>query len=278
MIGPDGPLNRLVLGSPLRAALRLVLYLAVTLPLMPIQSLAVRRGSRLAERIPVAYHRLCCRLFGLAVERRGTISTARPTLFVANHSSYLDIFVFSSLMAVSFVAKAEVANWPFFGWLARLQRTVFVDRQRRTTREQRDDIARRLAAGDNLMLFPEGTSNDGNRILPFRSALLSVAERRVEPDSGERPLVIQPVSITYARLNGLPLGYGLRPLLAWYGDMDLAAHLWRVAGLARISVIVEFHPPVTIESFGSRKALTEHCQRAIAAGVASALSGRREAA
>lgn len=257
---------------------RLALYLAVTLPLMPVQWLAVRLGSRLAERLPHAYHRLCCRLFGLAVEQRGAISTVRPTLFVANHSSYLDIIVFSSLMPVSFIAKSEVADWPFFGWLAKLQRTVFVDRQRRTTREQRDDIARRLAAGDNLMLFPEGTSDDGNRILPFRSALLSVAERRVGTNAGERPLVIQPVSIAYARLNGLPLGYGLRPLLAWYGDMDLAAHLWRAAGLGRISVVVEFHPPVTIEAFGSRKALTEHCQRAIAGGVGAALAGRREAA
>jgi 1-acyl-sn-glycerol-3-phosphate acyltransferase len=238
----------------------------------------VTLGLELAERIPIAYHRFCCRLFGLKVERRGRISTARPTLFVANHSSYLDIIVFSSLMPVSFVAKAEVATWPFFGWLAKLQRTVFVDRQRRTTREQRDDIARRLELGDNLMLFPEGTSNDGNRILPFRSALLSVAERRIASPFGERPLVVQPVSIAYVRLNGFPIGYGLRPLLAWYGDMDLAGHLWHAAGLGCTSVVVEFHAPVTIESFGSRKALAEHCQRVIAVGVASALSGRREAA
>jgi 1-acyl-sn-glycerol-3-phosphate acyltransferase len=219
-------------------------------------------------------------LLDLHIEIRGDMSTAHPTLFVCNHSSYLDISVLGSIIKGSFIAKAEVADWPVFGYLAKLQRTVFVDRQRRTTTHyQRDQLARRLDEGDNLILFPEGTSNDGNRTLPFRSALFSVAERKGESGQPEPlPLSIQPVSLAYVRLNGMPIGRSLRPLLAWYGDMELLDHLWHVAGLGRIVVAVEFHPPVTLAQFASRKALSEHCQRAVAEGVAVALAGRRDAA
>ena len=97
-------------------------------------------------------------------------------LFAANHVSYLDITVLGSLLDASFIAKTEVAGWPLFGWLARLQRSVFIDRRARSTAHQRDSIAARLAAGEALILFPEGTSGDGNRLLPFKSALFSVAD------------------------------------------------------------------------------------------------------
>ena len=261
----------LSLHSPIRATLLLIPYLLATLILIPLQAISVALGSRLAERIPVVYHRCVCWLFGLDVVLRGTPVKTRPTLFVANHSSYIDIEVFSSLIPVCFIAKAEVASWPFFGTLARLQRTVFVDRRPGSTADQRDAIADRLAAGDNLMLFPEGTSDDGNRTLPFFSALFSVAERRL---ADGRPLTVQPVSIAYAELNGFPLGRSLRPLLAWYGDMELAPHLWHFAGLGRVKVVVEFHPPVNIDQFGSRKALADHCRQAIARGMAEAIAGR----
>jgi 1-acyl-sn-glycerol-3-phosphate acyltransferase len=233
--------------------------------------------GRLRESLPMFYHRLCCRI-SLEVERRGTMATVRPTLFVCNHVSYLDIAGFGAVLPGCFVAKAEVARWPFFGLLAKLQRTVFIDRRRRAARDERDSMSRRLAAGDNLILFPEGTSSDGNRTLPFRSALLSVAEDRPGTFAAAgRPLTVQPVSIGYTRLDGAPMGYGLRPFVAWYGDMNLVGHLWRLAGLGRVAVTVEFHRPVTIDEFGSRKALTEHCQRAVAEGVAAAIGGRGRA-
>jgi 1-acyl-sn-glycerol-3-phosphate acyltransferase len=261
----------LSLHSPIRATLLLIPYLIATLILIPLQAIAVALRARLAERIPMVYHRSVCWLFGLEIVLRGKPVATRPTLFVANHSSYIDIEVFSSLIPVSFIAKAEVARWPFFGTLARLQRTVFVDRKPGSTADQRDAIAERLAEGDNLMLFPEGTSDDGNRTLPFFSALFSVAERRL---ANGQPLTVQPVSIAYAELNGFPLGRSLRPLLAWYGDMELAPHLWHFAGLGRVKVVVEFHPPVNIDQFGSRKGLADHCRQAIARGMAEAIAGR----
>jgi 1-acyl-sn-glycerol-3-phosphate acyltransferase len=260
----------ITLGSSWLATWRLAVYLGLTLSLIPIQLIFVLLSSRLAERLPVFYHRLCCRIFGFDVVTVGEISRARPTLFVSNHTSYLDIPVLGSILPASFVAKTEVANWPGFGVLAKLQRTVFVDRKRGTTHRQRDDLQARLDAGDQLILFPEGTSNDGNRVLPFRSALFSVAERQ----TAGQVLTVQPVSVSYTSLNGLPLGHSLRPLLAWYGDMTLGNHLWAFCRLGRVRVVVEFHPVTTIGQFPSRKELTRHCFDLVANGVSRALAGQ----
>ena len=256
--------------SPIRAFIRLSLYLMLTFALMPAQLLALLAASRLRERIPLLYHGLCCRIFGLAVEVRGRMATARPLLFASNHTSYLDIMVLASLIPGSFVAKREVANWPLFGVLAKLQRTVFVVRDRRHAVRQRDEMTRRLVAGDALILFPEGTSNDGNRVLRFKSSLFAVAHHEIEGLT----LGVQPVSIAYVALDGMPLGRFLRPFYAWYGDMDLAPHLWRVAGLGNATAVVEFHPPAPLQAFASRKALADYCYQRVAAGVARALGGR----
>ena len=257
------------IGSPALRLWRVALYLAWTLPLMPVQAVGLLLRRPWTATFPCFYHRWCCRILGVRVRRIGRPVAARPVLFAANHISYLDITVFGSLIAGSFIAKREVAGWPLFGWLAKLQRSVFIDRRARSTPAQRDSIARRLAAKDALILFPEATSGDGNRVLPFKSALFSVADAA--------PVTVQPVSIAYTKLDGMPIGRRLRPLVAWYGAMALAPHLWRLLGLGTIEVVVEFHPPTSLAECGSRKALARHCQDAAAAGLANALSGRRAA-
>lgn len=267
---PLSPTGVAPFGSDYLGFFRLGVYALVTLVLTPFQVLILLVARRFWWALPFAYHKLCCRIMGLQVRVIGAPAKARPVLLVSNHVSYLDIPVLGSVVPVSFVAKAEVAQWPGYGWLAKLQRTVFVDRRRNTTMQQRDSIHARLLAGDALVLFPEGTSNDGNRILPFRSALLSVAEAA----SPERPLAIQPVSIAYTSVNGLPLGWGLRPLVAWYGGMELGGHLWRFSRLGMVEVVVEFHDEVRLGDFRSRKELTRHCSDAVAGGVDRALGGR----
>lgn len=259
------------LGSSGRGALRLSLYLLWTLLLIPLQALAVAWGWRLCRTLPRFYHRGCTRLMGLDVVVRGEQVSGGPVLFVSNHSSYLDISVLGSLIPGSFVAKTEVGTWPFFGLLARLQRTVFVERKARASVDkQRDDIGGRLDSGDSLILFPEGTSSDGNRTLPFKTALFAVAARRIDG----RSLTVQPVSIAATRLDGIPMGIAFRPFYAWYGDMDLVPHLWQAFRLGGMTIEVEFHQPVAIDGFSSRKALADHCQRVVADGVARAISGR----
>jgi len=267
---PLSPSGVTPFGSNYLGFFRLTLYALVTLALTPVQILILLVARRYWWALPFTYHKLCCRIMGLKVRMVGVPAKARPVLFVSNHVSYLDIPVLGSLVPVSFVAKMEVAQWPGYGWLAKLQRTVFVDRRRNTTRQQRDSIHARLMARDALVLFPEGTSNDGNRILPFRSALLSVAEAA----PADRPLVIQPVSIAYTSVNGVALGWGLRPLVAWYGGMELGGHLWRFTRLGLVEVVVQFHDELRLGDFPSRKELTRHCHEAVAGGVDRALGGR----
>src|SRR5579863_201455 len=224
---------------------RIVLYIGLTLPLMPVQAVAVALRSPLARRLPRIYHRWSCRILGFRLKVKGEISPRRPTLFVANHTSYLDIEVLGALIDGSFIAKTEVAQWPLFGWLAKLQRSVFIDRRQRNAADHRDSIRGRLDEGDRLILFPEGTSSDGNRVLPFKSALFSVADY-TGPDG---PLAVQPISVAYVRLDGIPLGRFYRPYYAWYGDMELAPHLWAMLGLGTVEVEVTFHPIVTLAQF-----------------------------
>ncbi len=261
-------------GSPTTALCRLLVYAGLTLSLMPVQFLAVTFRWPLRKSLPNWYHQRSCRILGIQVETHGNPSPHHPTLFVANHISYFDIEVLGSLLKTSFVAKSEVAKWPFFSWLAKLQETVFVERRGRQAAEHRDEISRRLDDGDTLVLFAEGTSGDGHVVLGFKSALFSVAERRPHGEA----LTVQPVSIAYTRLDGMPLGRYLRPFFAWYGDMELGAHLWHAISLGRVTVVVEFHEPVTIDQFGSRKALSDYCCAVVSRGVVAALSGRSPAA
>jgi len=247
--------------------LRIVAYLALTLPLMPVQAILLWVKSPFARRLPFAYHGWVCRLLGVRLDLRGTRSTHRPTLFVANHTSYLDIEIMGAAVEGSFVSKAEISGWPVFGWLARLQRTIFVERaDRAAAARQRDEIRRRLDDGDNLILFPEGTSGDGMHLLPFKSTLFAAAE--------DERVVVQPVSVVYRLLDGIPLGRFYRPFFAWYGDMTMPPHLWKALGLGQLTVVVTFHAAVQLKDFGTRKLLSEHCARVIAEGVAAALAGR----
>jgi 1-acyl-sn-glycerol-3-phosphate acyltransferase len=275
------------MGSPIRAAVRLLLYLSWTFLLIPVQVLAVALDLDLARRLPRFYHRVCRRLLGLDVVCRGAIAPARPILFISNHTSYLDITVLASLADISFVAKAEVADWPLFGLLAKLQRSVFIERRASHSLRHRDQIGERLDKGDALVIFPEGTTNDGNRVMAFKSALFAVAERTPRG----APLVVQPISIAYVRLDGMPIGREWRPYCAWYGAMDMPGHLWRVLGLGHITVDVRFHPPLDIARVAldaglpwgdapdrvivaaARKALAERCRVAIVHGIAESLAG-----
>ena len=261
------------MSSPLRAYVRIFAYLALTVMLLPVQLFALQFNKKLSVQLPVRYHRMCARILGFQIRVHGEMLTEPPVLFASNHMSYSDIAILGSLLPASFVAKAEVARWPLFGSLAKLQRTVFVDRRAIKATKQRDEMICRLEAGDNMVLFPEGTSSDGNTVLPFKSALFGVAQ--MEPHG--HPLPVQPISIAYTRLDGIPVGRALRPYFAWYGNMTLVSHFWEVAGLGRTTVDVIFHPPITITEYESRKVLSEHCHSIVSMGVSTANAGRLEA-
>ncbi|MFO1246866.1 MAG: lysophospholipid acyltransferase family protein [Alphaproteobacteria bacterium] len=255
----------------LRANLLIAAFLVFTLLCMPVQWLLLKLRARAARNFPHWYHRHVAALFGIHIKVTGKPVTGEGVLLVANHTSWADIIIFSAVMPLSFVAKSEVGTWPFFGTLARLQRTVFVERTRRSaTGQVAGAINQRLAQGDALLLFPEGTSHDGNRVLPFKSALLGAAEARL---TGGQHVKVQPVSVAFTGLHGIPMGRENRPLFAWYGDMEMVPHLWEALLAGPLDVVVRFHEPLSLDRM-DRKTLAAKAQEIVQAGQSEALAGR----
>ncbi|MEZ5889821.1 MAG: lysophospholipid acyltransferase family protein [Xanthobacteraceae bacterium] len=243
--------------------------------LLPFQLVAVRYSLRMQRRIPTVFHRLICALLGVRIKTVGSPSSQRPLLIVSNHVSWIDIAVITTLAPVAFVAKREVASWPLFGLFAKLQRSVFVDRTRRhKTPEVNTEIARRLADGDPVVLFGEGTSSDGNRVLPFRSALIGAARDALAAAGHVEHILIQPLSIAYVGFHGLPMGRQHRPLAAWYGDLDLFPHLRAVVGHGALDAVVSWGEPIAFDAGSDRKAFARTLETEVRRLTTAALRGR----
>lgn len=180
---------------------------------------------------------------------------SKPGAIVANHSGWLDIFVLNAVQTVYFVAKAEVADWPMIGWLARATGTVFIARKGTEAKKQQDIFESRLMAGHRLLFFPEGTSTDAIRVLPFKSTLF---EAFFAP-ALVRSMHIQPVTVVFHAPEGEdPRHYG------WWGEMNFASHLLKTLATPRQGrVEVIFHPEVPVDAFENRKTLAQHCERVI---------------
>jgi lyso-ornithine lipid O-acyltransferase len=247
-----------------------------------IQSAMLALPGNGKARFARLYWAVVCRLMGMKVRVIGEPATdrARPVVYASNHSSWLDVPVLGGHLLACFVSKNDVGRWPVIGQVARLGRTIFVSRQRGTTGRERDDMRLRLAAGDNLILFPEGTSSDGNRVLPFLSSFFAAAKPSngasagaAATDASRRPLV-QPVSVVYDRLAGLPVGNARRAVFSWYGDMDLASHFWQLAQWRTMRATVLLHPPLDPADFPTRKALAQATWDAVASGAAALRQNR----
>lgn len=245
----------------LRGGAILTGFFALTVPLMPVQAALLRLSSRAARWFPHWYHRRVCRLLGVRFEIEGEVARDQPVLLVANHTSWLDIPVLSAVAPVSFVAKKEVGGWPFVSALARLQRSVFVDRTRRTAvGEAANEIMERLAKGDTIVLFAEGTSSDGNRVLPFMTSLFAAAKPSGLGGTQAPAAVVQTLSLVYTRLHGIPLGRADRPLVGWYGDMEMRSHAWSLLKAGPLDVRLRIGPPVPLSAFADRKELARQSE------------------
>jgi 1-acyl-sn-glycerol-3-phosphate acyltransferase len=194
------------------------------------------------------------RLMGLKMTIRGKPMKVRGAE-VANHASWLDIFVLNAASRIYFVSKAEVARWPGIGWLARATGTVFIRRDRREAAAQAKLFEERLAAGHRLLFFPEGTSTDSRRILPFNPTLFAAFFAE-----GLRDLIaIQPVTVIYTPPEG-----GAPEFYGWWAQMDFAPHLVKVLARRRQgSVEVIYHPHLKVADFTDRKALAAACEASI---------------
>lgn len=248
--------------------------MALTLPLMPVQALLKRFSPRLAGDLPHWYHVRVCRILGLSIETEGALVRDRPVLVIANHSSWLDVPLLSAVGPVSFVAKKEIGGWPFVATLAKLQRTVFVDRERRqTVASSANEIMARLEGGDKIVLFAEGTSSDGNRVLPFKTSLFGAVKPAGGGAAAREDIVVQTVAVAYTRRDGLPLGWAGRRALGYYGDVGVGPNAWSILTLGPLQARVIIDPPVALGSFGDRKQLAQHAQAAVRAGHGIAIRG-----
>ncbi len=260
----------------LRVVRRALLALLWTFVLIPVQVVLLRLPGHGKVGLARMYWAGMCRVLGVTVRVVGEpahrTGDGRPVVFVSNHSSWLDVPVLGGELEACFSAKDEIGRWPLIGWIAALGRTVYVRRQRTSTARERDEMRVRLAGGDSLILFPEGTTSDGSRVLPFRSAFLSVAQLPATPDG--KPPIVQPVSVVYDRLAFLPTGRASRPLFAWYGDMDFGTHFWRLAQHRGLRATVLLHRPLDPMAFPTRKALAQATWNAVADGAAALRQNR----
>jgi lyso-ornithine lipid O-acyltransferase len=260
--------------AALRVSFVFVIFALLTLPLLPVQYVSMKLERFVHKSLPRFWHRVIAKLLGLRIQVIGELSAERPLLIAANHSSWADIVVLSSIAEVSFIAKSEVKSWPLFGLLAVLQRSVFVERDRKqTTGVQADTIAARLAIGDAMVLFAEGTTSDGNRVLPFKSALFGAAQVALRA-VGAQKVIIQPVSIAYTRVHGLPLGRYLRPVTAWPGSAPLIANLLAMVREGALDVEVRIGAPVEFTPVSSRKSVAAAMERQVRAMMQTSLMGR----
>ncbi|MGH7881116.1 MAG: lysophospholipid acyltransferase family protein [Candidatus Binataceae bacterium] len=223
--------------------------------------------------IAVNYYRLLCRLLRIRIRVVGEPVRNRAALLVSNHVSWVDIVVIGSILPVAFVAKREVASWPLVGITAKMQRTVFVDRARRHQAVHAvKQIVDRLAGGTSVVLFAEGTSSDGNRVLPFRSALVGAIEQAARQGGGA--IQIQPMSIGYTGQQGIPMGRQHRTLVAWYGDLDFMPHVREFIAHGAVDAVVSYGEPVAADATADRKAMTRRLEGAVRALMAATLRGR----
>jgi len=263
--------------SVIRAASILTGFFALTVPLMPVQAVLLRVSPRAASRFPHWYHRQVCRLLGVRLLIEGEVAEEKPVLLISNHVSWLDIPVLSAVAPLSFVAKKEVSRWPFVSSLARLQRTVFVDRERRVAvGDTANEIMSRLQMKETVVLFAEGTSSDGNRVLPFKTSLFAAAKPSGKAAQPVPDVVVQTLSLVYTKLHGVPLGRAGRPLVGWYGDMEMQSHAWRLLKAGPLDVRIRIGQPIPLESFVDRKDLAKKSEGEVREHVVRMLRGRAD--
>ena len=245
--------------------LKLFVFVLFSIPLIFAVLLFGKLIPFFGKWLPVIFHKLLIWLLSVQIEFEGEINKSNNcNLYISNHISYLDIPILGSNYPLRFVAKSEVEVWPLFGFLAKLARTIFISRNRFDSLNQKSKVFKSLSSDEKVFIFPEGTTSDGNRVLDFKSSSFSALEGK--------NLIIQPIVILYSELNGIPINRWLRPVIAWYGDMDLKPHLSALVNLRSIRARLIYLDKVNAKNFSSRKNLSKHLENKIKKVYSSALS------
>ena len=237
---------------------RLIIFFILTFTLLPFQIIIILFFTKFVYIIPAFYHKICCKILGIKIKKTGKISDSEPTFFVSNHASYLDIIILSSLFKSSFVAKKEISSWPLFGILAKLQNTVFIDRKIGSIKEQENLIINHLKNKNNLVIFPEGTSSNGNQVLPFKSPLFNIFQNK---DNSK--IYIQTITIIYKKVNGITLNRVGRRDITWHSNMDLLPNMINFLKKMSIEVEIIFNEKFIPKTSLDRKKLAFFCWKDI---------------
>ena len=241
------------------AVFRLVIFLVMTSILLPFFFIGKFSKSIIPHKIDFFirsfWSKFVLWLCNLRVIVHG--KAFRCDAYACNHVSWLDILAIQSILDISFVAKSEVKGWPFFGFLAKIADTIFVDRRATAVKTQQFDLTRALKAGKSLCFFPEGTSTDGSSVLPFKSSLFEVFISFNKADGSA--IFVQPISLIYSHSDVLNPTF-----FSWWGDMSLILHIFDVVANARSGNIeITFEEPIDAKKFGDRKKLALAVQAAI---------------
>ncbi len=209
---------------------------------------------------PHIFHRVACLVTGVKLIRHGRdtyLDNKNATiLYASNHTSYLDIIVIGSWLRGFFVAKSDIAGWPVFGFLARLQGTIFVERRPSAAKGQKEMLLNYVRRGENLLIFPEGTTTNGIDVYPFKSSLFGA----FMDDSIKKDVIIQPVSLSYTHLNGAVIKGEERDLVSWYKDEhELMPHLWAFLKHKHLEVHLTYLDPIKVKAEHNRKDLANQC-------------------
>ena len=232
------------------------IFVFLTIFLIFLKILLQFVSKRISQKIVQIFHKLLLWLININVEVEGKSNPSNvPTLYVSNHLSYLDIPILGSKINGRFIAKNEISNWPIMGYLSKIGNTIFINRNLSFLKRNKSIIYDFISKGNSIILFPEGTTSDGIRVLRFKSSLLTSLE--------QKNILIQPIVINYESINGMPLNRWLKPIIAWYGDMDLKPHLINVLKLFSIKAKITFLPPLNGKNFTNRKDMTSTLHHAI---------------
>lgn len=239
---------RFIIKAPL-----VILCVLITLCAMSI--LGLLGLARFNRRIMCLSFAAGCVIVGLRVSVKGELSKQRPLLLVSNHFSYLDLFAIGKVVPAAFTPKSEIAGWPVIGTLCKMAGCVFIDRRPSKTLENKKLLEKAREGGEVISLFPEGTTNEGRSVLPFKSSFFSLA------DSGD--VAVQPLSVVYTHFNGKPLDAAALPVVGWYGDAFFFPHIAAFLKHKSAHVTLVFHEAVKGNQFASRKELAHYCHQQI---------------
>jgi lyso-ornithine lipid O-acyltransferase len=242
----------------LRAITRLVVFFIFALVVIVIHACCAVFGKKWS--FSCRLYTLMCWLFSINVRVEGVALHVPSVLYISNHLSYLDIVVLGSKLDGVFVAKSDLADWPLFGYLSKIQNTVFIKRTAVGLVKAQEVVAGLLRAGLRVIVFPEGTSTNGASVKPFKPGVFEVAY------GADVKAHVQPVAIVLEKVNGLSVqGHeALRNAYSWWmPETTLLPHLWNFACLETVDVVLHFLPALSLEVYSDRKALAQAAYEAI---------------